>query len=131
MRHLRESWKRLAGSSASKLSGFSSYPKSAAGLPVLGILGYGFNDRPAQAEEAGALTRELRDCQTLSRAWTFGGVTAGWHKLGGASKSDCECIQAYASFDALSPWIVGACVDNESARSYFSDSGMSLGTSRG
>lgn len=127
---LRDDWTRLA-SPGGKLSGATTYIKSSSGLPVLGLWGFGFSDRPARASDAQSIAHDLRTGSGSPKAWTLAGVPAGWAKLSGDSLTDPAWIQAYAGFDAISPWGVGAFTEASTALSYFSGSGFDLATSRG
>ena len=128
---LRNDWVRLA-SPGGKLSAARTYVKSSSGLPLIGLWGFGFADRPAKASDALSIAHDLKTGGGgTPRAWTLAGVPAGWANLKGDSLTDPAWIQAYASFDALHPWSVGAFTETSTSLAYFSGSGVDLATSRG
>ncbi len=89
------------------------------GQPVLQLWGFGFNDRPGTAAEAGQLIADLKTGQAgLTRATVVGGVPTGWRTLTADSRTEPEWAKVYRSFDVISPWSVGRYADERGADNF-------------
>lgn len=92
------------------------------GLPVIGIWGYGFNDRPGTPAQAHALLDWLQqDAPDGERAFVIGGVPSRWRTLTADSHSDPAWAAVYRRYDVISPWLVGRFGDQAGARDYRDD----------
>jgi hypothetical protein len=89
------------------------------GRPVLAVWGLGYKDRPGTAAQAAAIVDFFRTAAGSGHVVTLmGGVPRDWRTLSGDSRTDPAWASVYRSFDILSPWTVGAFVDNAGADAY-------------
>lgn len=92
------------------------------GLPVIGVWGYGFNDRPGTPAEATALLNWLQaDAPVGQRAFVIGGVPSRWRTLSADSHADPAWATVYRRYDVISPWLVGRFNSEAGARDYRDD----------
>lgn len=76
------------------------------GLPLVGIWGMGFTDRPGTIENCETIIEFFKNNpETKYRAALMGGVPTYWRTGTNDSKSGYSGV--YASFDIISPWTVG------------------------
>jgi hypothetical protein len=114
-------WKRLVGTL--HLPSSPAYLREG-GLPVVGVWGAGFADRPGSAADfARLLDFFQRNSDGRWRAKVVGGVPAGWRTLTRGSKSDPAWSAVFRRFDALSPWLVGQSWDFASVDAWASTEG--------
>ncbi len=77
-------------------------------LPLVGIWGMGFTDRPGTPAEAHELLDFFKNSpEQRYRATVMGGVPTYWRTLDGDAKTDPAWTSVYARLDLLSPWTVG------------------------
>lgn len=89
------------------------------GRPVLGLWGFGFNDRvgtPAQATQF--LDWIERDAPERYRATVMGGVPSRWRTLTADSKTDPAWAAVYRRFPVINPWMVGRFATDTDVQSY-------------
>jgi hypothetical protein len=92
------------------------------GLPVLGIWGFGFRDRPATPVQATELIDWFRNNpDPRYRVTLLGGVPARWRTLSGDAQPDPRWARIYRSFDILSPWSVGRFRDAPGVDRFYSE----------
>ena len=90
-----------------------------AGKPVLAIWGLGFDDRPGTAAQAAEIVAWFKSgAEQKYQVTLVGGVPREWRTLGTGSKTDPAWAAVYRSFDVLTPWTVGAYVDEAGADNY-------------
>jgi len=78
------------------------------GLPLVGVWGIGFTDRPGTAQEALALLDFFQNNpEPRYRATVLGGVPTYWRTLSNDAKPDPAWLGVYERLDVLSPWTVG------------------------
>ncbi|MFT8246733.1 glycoside hydrolase family 71/99-like protein [Roseomonas sp. BN140053] len=86
------------------------------GRPVLGIFGVGSFNRATPDPAAGqALVDALRAAGPVT---LMGGVQANWRTLDGNPRPDPAWGAVFRSFDIISPWSVGAFVDDAGADTF-------------
>lgn len=108
---IRRDWLRLNREWA--IVGDRSYLR-VDGKPALQLWGFGFTDRPGDAENVRKLINDLRRGEGgFEKTYVIGGVPSGWRTLTGDSKSEVGWASVYRAYDALSPWLVGRFSDNE------------------
>ena len=82
------------------------------GKPVLAIWGLGFADRPATPVQAAALIAWFKSqAPVAERATLLGGVPRTW-------RTDATWAPTLRTLDIISPWTVGAFVDDPGADNY-------------
>lgn len=112
---IRAHWATLASSGALSSSRYLHHD----GLPVIGVWGYGFNDRPGTPAQATELLDWLQvDAPVGERAFVIGGVPSRWRTLTGDSYPDAAWAAVYRRYDVISPWLVGRFDDDASARDF-------------
>ncbi|MFZ5479142.1 MAG: DUF4214 domain-containing protein [Myxococcota bacterium] len=83
------------------------------GRPLVAVWGFGFSDRPGSAGDAMRVIDFFHNApEERYRATLVGGVPGDWRTLRGASKTDSTWSTVYRSWDIVSPWSVGAYVDD-------------------
>jgi hypothetical protein len=91
------------------------------GLPVVGVWGLGFTDRPGTPTEASQLIAALKaGGHGAPRATVIGGIPSYWRTLNADSKTDPAWLQAYHEFDVISPWMVGRFLNSSEADRFYS-----------
>ena len=112
---IREHWAMLAASGALSSGRYLHH----GGRPVIGIWGYGFNDRPGTPAQANALLDYLqRDAPAGELAFVVGGVPTYWRTLTADSYPDPAWGGVYRRYDVINPWHVGRFNDEASARAF-------------
>jgi hypothetical protein len=76
-------------------------------LPILGIWGFGFNDRPLKPEQAVQLLDWFDRAPLEYKATLLGVVPAYWRQGGVDMSSDGGWDKIFKRFSVLSPWFVG------------------------
>lgn len=113
-----EHWGALAASGALASDRYLHHD----GRPVIGVWGYGFDDRVGTPAQANALLDWLqRDAPDAERAVVIGGVPSRWRTLTADSQSDPAWASVYRRYDVISPWLVGRFESEASARDYRDD----------
>ncbi|MCA9666297.1 MAG: hypothetical protein KC503_11940 [Myxococcales bacterium] len=86
------------------------------GRPVLGLWGLGFPSRPGTPALAQTIIDWFRkDAPQRLRATLVGGVPHHWRTRDGDAKPEPAWDSVYRSYDVVSPWAVGAFVDDAGA----------------
>ncbi|SFI17797.1 hypothetical protein SAMN04515618_112126 [Collimonas sp. OK307] len=87
--------------------------------PVLQLWGFGFDNRPGEADEVAVLIGDLKSGRGDLQAVTLiGGVPTFWRTLSGDSKKDPTWADVYRSYDVISPWSVGRFSNDEEADAF-------------
>jgi len=119
IRDVRADWQHLVNDL--KLTASRSYLVDH-GKPVLELWGFGFSDRPGNADEVGQLINDLKaGRQGLAAATLVGGVPTNWRTLTADSKSDPAWAGVFRSYDVISPWSVGRFANDEGADAFYRD----------
>ena len=77
------------------------------GLPLLGIWGFGFRDRPIKVAQAAQLLDWFDRAPQEYKATLLGGVPTNWRLGGWDASPEPGWDQIYRRFTVLSPWFVG------------------------
>ncbi len=86
------------------------------GLPLVGIWGIGFTDRPGTAAETHELLDFFQaDSNSRYAARVLGGVPTHWRSLDRDAKPEPAWTDVYDRLDVLSPWTVGRYRSNQQA----------------
>lgn len=102
---IRRDWRHLTDDL--RMTDSPAYLKDR-GKPVLELWGFGFKDRPGNADDVMKLISDLKSGRGgLAAATVVGGVPTHWRTLSDDSKSDVKWSSVYRLFDVLSPWTVG------------------------
>ncbi|WP_124551357.1 glycoside hydrolase family 71/99-like protein [Burkholderia sp. Bp9015] len=114
---IRQDWRHLTNDL--RLTDSQAYLRDQ-GKPVLELWGFGFKDRPGNADDVKKLISDLKSGQDgLMAATVIGGVPAHWRTLSDDSKSDVKWASVYRLFDVLSPWTVGRYRNEDEADNFF------------
>jgi hypothetical protein len=112
---IREHWAMLAASGALGSDRYLHHE----GRPVIGIWGFGFDDRPGTPAQANALLDYLqRDAPASERAFVIGGVPSRWRTLTADSSTDPAWAAVYRRYDVINPWHVGRFANEDEARAF-------------
>ncbi len=115
---IREHWAALAAAGVLSSERYLHH----GGLPVIGVWGFGFDDRPGTPPLANELLDWLqRDAPMGERAFVIGGVPSRWRTLTADSSTDPAWADVYRRYDVISPWLVGRFADEAGARSFRDD----------
>ncbi len=91
-------------------------------LPVVGIWGLGFDDRPGTISEAKQLLDFFQNNPDPKyRARVMGGVPIWWRTLQPNARTDPDWQDYYCSLDIISPWTVGVAVSDTEVDHYYND----------
>ncbi len=116
---IRNDWRHLADDL--KITASANY-LCKNGKPVLQLWGFGFGDRPGNADAVASLINDLKICFDGLQAATFvGGAPTSWRTLLGDSKSEHGWAKVYLSYDVLSPLFVGRFSDEVDADEFLKD----------
>lgn len=106
---IKNDWKHLVDDE--KITESTRYLRHR-GRPVLAIWGFGVSGRPGSPAQALELTKWLHETAPEKyRATVMGGFSSKW-------RTDGEWLNAYQSFDLISPWTVGRYADDTGANNY-------------
>jgi hypothetical protein len=115
---IQDHWSMLAASGALSSDRYLHQD----GLPVIGIWGFGFNDRPGTPAQANAVLDYFqRDAPAGERAFVIGGVPSRWRTLTADSYPDPAWAAVYRRYDVINPWMVGRFGTEDEARAYRRD----------
>jgi hypothetical protein len=108
---IRKDWKYL--SSILQLQNNPQYLHDK-GKPILQLWGFGFKDRPGNADEVSLLIHDLKKGRgDLTAVTLIGGVPTSWRTASNDSKAEAQWADVYRSYDVVSPWSVGRFKDDD------------------
>ncbi|MEP6914760.1 MAG: glycoside hydrolase family 71/99-like protein [Acidobacteriota bacterium] len=92
------------------------------GRPLVGIWGFGFQDRSPTADQAADLIEFFKNNpDPRYRVTLLGGVPARWRTLTRDAQSDPAWTRVYRAFDVVSPWTVGRFRDLAGIDRFYAD----------
>jgi hypothetical protein len=115
---IQKDWMRLVDDL--NLTGQGSYFKYR-GKPLVAIFGLGFtgSNYVASSKDAQDLLNWFHySADRKYQASLLGGVPSYWRTLNGDSRTEPEWAKIYATFDVISPWMVGRFADKVGALDY-------------